>query len=49
MLEKNIEKEKRKNRNTWVGYPPRYGKSKKEKIKSIENKYRNSNYDQSEF
>lgn len=40
MLEKNIEKEKRKHRKLWNGYYARLTKSKKEKIENIENKYK---------
>ena len=41
MLQKNIDKEKRKNRKTWVGYYERKTPTKQEKIKKVEKKYKN--------
>jgi hypothetical protein len=41
MLQKNIDKEKRKNRKTWVGYYERKTPTKQEKIKKFEKKYKN--------
>ena len=40
MLQKNIDKEKRKSRPTWVGYTPKKTPTKKEKIKKIDRKYK---------
>ena len=40
MLQKNIDKEKRKNRKTWVGYYTRKTPTKTEKIKKFEKKYK---------
>jgi hypothetical protein len=40
MLQKNIDREERKKRNTWVGYYQRSTKSLKEKKNSIERKHR---------
>jgi hypothetical protein len=39
MLQKNIDKEKRKERRTWVGYFTRKTPTKKEKVRKIERKY----------
>ena len=40
MLQKNIEKEKRKNRKNWVGLCPKKMKTKSEKKRSIEKKHK---------
>jgi hypothetical protein len=40
MLQKNIDKEKRKDRKTWVGYYERKTPTKKEKMKKNEKKYK---------
>lgn len=40
MLQKNIDKEKRKQRQTWVGYYQRSTKSLEEKRRAIERKHR---------
>ena len=39
MLQKNIDKEKRKERKMWTGYYSRKTPSKKEKIERIKKKY----------
>lgn len=44
MLQKNIDKLKRKERATWVGYYQRKTPTKKEKLVRIEKKYRAINY-----
>ena len=50
MLDKNIDKQKRKNRPTWVGYFQRKTPTKKEKIQKQEQKekqkdgYRNTEF-----
>lgn len=40
MLQKNIDKEKRKSRPTWVGYTPKKTPTKKEKERKIAKKYK---------
>lgn len=41
MLQKNIDKEKRKNRpNQWTGYFTRKTPTKQEKIRKLENKHK---------
>ena len=40
MLQKNIDKEKRKDRKTWVGYYERKTPIKKEKMRKNEKKYK---------
>jgi hypothetical protein len=40
MLQKNIDKEKRKSRPTWVGYAPKKTPTKKEKMKKIDRKHK---------
>ena len=40
MLDKNIEKQKRKERRTWIGYKPLTTKTKKQKEESIRNKHK---------
>lgn len=40
MLDKNIEKEKRKSRPTWVGYYTRKTPTKKEKEEKNQKKYK---------
>ena len=40
MLQKNIDKEKRKNRPTWQGYYTRKTPTKKEKLEKNSRKYR---------
>ena len=40
MLQKNIDREKRKSRPTWVGYTPKATPTKKEKLKKLEKKYK---------
>ena len=42
MLQKNIEREKRKHRATWQGYFTRKTPSKKEKIEKSDKKYKKS-------
>ena len=39
MLQKNIDKEKRKNRKTWIGFHTRKTPTKKEKLEKISKKY----------
>lgn len=39
MLQKNIDKEARKNRKTWQGYYSRKTPTKKEKLEKISKKY----------
>lgn len=41
MLQKNIDKKKRKERKTWVGYAPKRTPTKKEKLEKINKKYKN--------
>ena len=41
MLQKNIEKQERKNRETWVGYYPRRTPTKKTKMDRQERKHKN--------
>jgi hypothetical protein len=41
MLQKNIDKQKRKERKTWMGYKPKCTPTKKEKIEKINKKYKN--------
>ena len=41
MLQKNIEKQERKNRETWVGYYPRRTPTKKTKMERQERKHKN--------
>lgn len=41
MLQKNIEKQERKNRETWVGYYPRRTPTKKTKVDRLEKKHKN--------
>ena len=40
MLQKNIERERRKQRPTWSGYTPKQTPTKKEKMRKIEKKYK---------
>jgi hypothetical protein len=40
MLQKNIDKENRKQRKTWVGYYERKTPTKKERIKKSEKKHK---------
>lgn len=40
MLQKNIDKQARKERKTWVGYKPKATPTKKEKEQKINNKYK---------
>ena len=44
MLQKNIDKKKRKDRKTWTGYYSRKTPSKKEKIEKLEKKYSKTEY-----
>lgn len=44
MLQKNIDKQKRKERKTWVGMFPRKTPTKKELEKKIERKYKDRLY-----
>lgn len=44
MLQKNIDKEKRKARPTWVGYAPKKTPTKKEKMKKIDRKHKGREY-----
>ena len=44
MLKKNIEKEKRKQRKTWVGLYTRKTPTKKELIKRSEEKHKKNNH-----
>lgn len=44
MLQKNIDKEKRKERKTWTGYYLRKTPSKKEKMEKIVKKYSKTDY-----
>lgn len=41
MLQKNIEREKRKERATWIGYHTRKTPTKAELLRKIEKKYKN--------
>lgn len=41
MLQKNIEKQERKNRETWVGYYPRRTPTKKTKMERQDRKHKN--------
>ena len=45
MLQKNVEKQKRNNRKTWVGLFPRKSPTKKEREKRIEKKHKNKPFD----
>ena len=40
MLQKNIERERRKQRPTWSGYAPKKTPTKKEKMKKIDRKHK---------
>lgn len=40
MLQKNIDKQKRKERKTWAGLKPRKETTKQEKIRKQEKKYK---------
>ena len=40
MLQKNIERERRKQRPTWSGYAPKQTPTKKEKMRKIEKKHK---------
>ena len=40
MLQKNIDKQKRKERKTWTGLKPRKEATKQEKIRKQEKKYK---------
>lgn len=41
MLQKNIDKQKRKERKTWVGYTPKCTPTKKQKLEKINKKHKN--------
>lgn len=41
MLQKNIDKQKRKERKTWVGMKPKREATKKERIERKRKKYKN--------
>jgi hypothetical protein len=41
MLQKNIDKQKRKERRTWSGYKPLHTPTKKEKLARLDKKYKN--------
>lgn len=40
MLQKNIDKQKRKERKTWVGLYPRRTPTKKEKLEKVDKKHK---------
>jgi hypothetical protein len=40
MLQKNIDKQKRKERKTWVGYTTKYTTTKKGKMRKAERKHK---------
>jgi hypothetical protein len=44
MLQKNIDKQKRKNRKTWVGLYTRKTPTKKEKLERADKKYKGKEY-----
>lgn len=44
MLQKNIDKQKRKERKTWVGLYTRKTPTKKEKLDRVEKKYKEREY-----
>lgn len=44
MLQKTIDKEKRKERKTWVGYHTRLTPTKKEKIRKLEKRHKQKSY-----
>ena len=45
MLKKNIEKEQRKNRKTWVGFYTRKTPTKKQLERKLDKKYKGKNSD----
>jgi hypothetical protein len=45
MLQKNIDKQKRKERKTWVGLSPKREPTKKERIERKRKKYKNKRED----
>ena len=45
MLQKNIDKQKRKERRTWGGYKPLVTPTKKEKLAKTDRKYKNKKFE----